>query len=390
MKRLLADTLFKRLFLLMWAALVLSHVVGFWVTHSLGDHRVLIDGPQVRILERDGPHGPPPPDGPQEGPGFRAGPPPPDVPGGPELHEGPVLRVVGFNPGPVPHWLDYVVRFVIVAVAAWIGARWLSGPMRRMAGASKAVAAALLQHRRPAPLDESLGTLEVQQTAAVFNDMARQLHEQFESRGLMMAAISHDLRTPLARLRLRLEQLDAGPLKERCVADVHEADQLITSVLNTLRLRHQDAPPERVDLRALLQSLVDDLADQGQAASCEFLPLEHPAVVLAETTDLQRVVGNLVGNALRHGGSARVSLAELGERLLVRVDDDGPGIPEPELEAVFQPFYRVDASRSRLTGGTGLGLYIARDLARRHGGTLTLSNRHEGGLRAELSLPRAS
>jgi signal transduction histidine kinase len=382
MKHLLADTLFKRLFLLMWVALVLSHVVGFWVVQAVGG------GPDVVIHDA----GPPPlrAGGPglDIGPGDEPGPPP-----FPSRGDGADPPTIVFSPAPLPGarflWLDYLVRFLIVAIAAWVGARWLAGPMRRLAGASRAVAAALSRQRRPAPLDESLGTLEVQQTAAVFNDMASQLHEQFEARGLMMAAISHDLRTPLARLRLRLEQLDPGALKDRCVADVQEADHMISSVLNTLRLSHQASAPQRVDMRALLQSLADDGVDQGQAVSFEFLPLEHPAVVLADTSDLQRVVGNLVGNAVRHGGSARVSLAEAGDRLLVRVDDDGPGIPEDELESVFQPFYRVDASRSRQTGGTGLGLYIARDLARRHGGELSLSNRREGGLRAELSLPRA-
>ncbi|HET7791910.1 MAG TPA: ATP-binding protein [Rhizobacter sp.] len=379
MKHLFADTLFKRLFFLMWMALLLSHLAGFMTADA-------VFGPPFK-------HGPPPRDMVlrDELPPLPDGPPPMRE-HGPRPDDASPLG----SPGGMPPmrsewlWLDYLVRTLVIGGAAWLGARWMAEPMRRLARASQAVAVSLAQHRRPPPLDEAAGTVETQQTARVFNHMAVQLHEQFEAGTLMMAAISHDLRTPLQRLRLRLEQLDPGALKERCVADVQEAEHLIASVLDSLRLRHEGRPPQRLDMRALLQSLVDDLSEQGHRVDLLPLPLERPPVVLADASELQRAIGNLVGNALRHAGAAEVTLAEQNGHLLVRVDDRGPGIPEAELEAVFKPFYRVDSSRSRQTGGAGLGLYIARDLVRRHGGELTLANRAEGGLRAELSLPFAS
>lgn len=379
MKRLLADTLFKRLFLLMWVALLASHLAGFLTADALF-----------------GPGMPHEPGGPPRDVMLREELPP--------LADGPLPREPGEAPprqrppGPPPQgdpwlWLDLLIRTLVIGGAAWFGARWLAEPMRRLARASQNIAQSLAQHRHPPPLDEGIGTVEMQQTAQVFNRMATQLHEQFEAGNLMMAAISHDLRTPLQRLRLRLEQLDPGPLKDRCVVDVQEAEQLIANVLDTLRLRRDGSRPQRLDMRALLQSLVDDLVEQGEPVVLHTLPMERPAIASADASDLQRAIGNLLGNALRHGGSAEVSLAERGDQLLVRVDDRGPGIPDAELEAVFQPFYRVDASRSHRpgeSGGTGLGLYIARDLVRRHGGELTLANRAEGGLRAEISLPFAT
>ncbi len=374
MKKWLADTLFKRLFLLMWVALVMSHVAGVFTSHHLTD------------TWAGGTASSRPPEEVQ-GPGL----PPPLLPLPARVDpwaDGPAAGAPSFGAALRTLWLDYLVRLLVIGGAAWFGARWLSRPMRRLADASRALAQSLATRQPYTPLREDRGTLEVQRTADVFNTMAAQLQQQFEAQGLMMAAISHDLRTPLTRLRMRLEQMEPGALKERCAADVQEADRMIASVLEALRLSHQSAPLQRVDLRALLNSAVDDMAEQGHDVALEILPLETASVVLADASALQRVVGNLVGNALRHGGSARLALGEHGEQLVVRIDDHGPGIPEHELDAVFRPFYRLDPARRADTGGAGLGLYIARDLVQRFGGTLVLANRREGGLRAELRLPR--
>ncbi len=158
-----------------------------------------------------------------------------------------------------------------------------------------------------------------------------------------------------------------------------------------MRDRHAAEARQRIDAHALLQSLADDLREQGQPVSVLALAAgTAPVVVLARPTALRRVIGNLIGNALRHGGSARVSLQlDAGEAQLL-IEDDGPGIPEPQLEAVFQPFYRADPSRSSGAGtGSGLGLYIARDLVQAEGGRLVLANRPEGGLRATVVLALA-
>ena len=181
-------------------------------------------------------------------------------------------------------------------------------------------------------------------------------------------------------MRLRLETGEVAPnVRERCVEDIHEMNRLVESVIEVFRPA-EAAAPQRVDLSALAQSAVDDLAETGAVVSFE----GAAAVVSADPVALRRVVDNLVGNALRYAGSARVrvDLAAGVTRLIV--EDDGPGIPEAELERVRQPFRRVEGSRNRTTGGTGLGLYIAQQLVRRQGALLSLSNRAEGGLRAEV------
>jgi len=357
--------------------------------------------PMGTLPSRSQPGGPPPQDGGARGNGPPPGPPPgdglgPGGPGGPTGPNGPGGPAGPAGPGaPDPGgglpasalWLDYFVRFVAIGVAAWFGARWLSAPMRGLADASRGLSDALADGRPTPLLDERRGTLEVRQAAHVFNAMARRLRTQFDAQSLLMAAISHDLRTPLARLRMRLETMDEQQQAQRCVADVHEMDALIGSVLETMRDSHSRGERERVDLAALAQSLVDDLAEQNHAVQ---LAGDAPAaIVLAQPAALKRVLGNLIGNALRYGGSAAVSVSMRSHEVQVCVDDTGPGIAADQLEAVFQPFYRIDASRSRSTGGVGLGLYIARDLAQREGGRLALSNRSGGGLRAELVLPLA-
>jgi protein-histidine pros-kinase len=229
-------------------------------------------------------------------------------------------------------------------------------------------------------LDEADGTREVRDAAAVFNRMAAELSGQFEERGLMMAAISHDLRTPLTRMRLRLETGEVeAKVRERCIDDLREMNGLVESVIEVFRPA-EAVRLQRVDLSALAQSAVDDLAETGAAVSFE----GPPAVVHADPVALRRVLDNLVGNALRYAGNARVrvDLAAGVTRLIV--DDDGPGIPDAELERVRQPFRRLESSRNRDTGGTGLGLYIAQQLVRRQGAVLVLGNRPEGGLRAEV------
>ncbi|HEU5296463.1 MAG TPA: ATP-binding protein [Burkholderiaceae bacterium] len=184
-------------------------------------------------------------------------------------------------------------------------------------------------------------------------------------------------------MRLRLEAADVGAaLRERCSTDIAGMNTLIDSVLEVFR---PDAPTAqtaatRIDLAALAQSAVDDLADAGADVA-----FEGPTVVItARPLPLRRVLDNLIGNALRYAGHARVRLEHDALATVLAVEDNGPGIPQAELERVLQPFRRVERSRNPATGGTGLGLYIANELARREGATLSLHNRPQGGLRAEL------
>lgn len=379
-----ADTLTRRLFLLLWATLMLSHVLGFSMAH-MGSERPPHHWRGVPLV----PEMPPVP-------GMFPAP-----PGEPRLTSasGPTYRV-GFpgTPPPLgPHvmpprlWLDYLVRVLVMAAAAWLGARWLSRPVRRLTEASVALSEALGRHVAIPELNERSGPVEVRQAAQVFNRMARQLSERFEERGLLMASISHDLRTPLTRLRMRLERLRPDPIAERCVADVNDVNALIDAVLDALNDERTQEPRQELDVTALVEAMADDRAEEGQPVQAEVGPQPGMgAVARAQPVALKRVLDNLVDNALRHGERARLAVHAEGEWVQIRVDDDGPGIPVGQLEAVFKPFYRLDGSRSQDTGGVGLGLYIARELTQRQGGTLTLMNRPEGGLRAVLTLPRAA
>ncbi|MFG6488088.1 ATP-binding protein [Roseateles sp. BYS78W] len=392
------DGLGLRLFLLMWAALALSHLAA-WLLLSQALHgplkgdlreRFPSGPPQMRMDGRSPPpgaFGPGGPGGPRDegrddfgdaGPPAR-GEPPMAPPAGMQV------RVPTFPslPPDLP-WrsslVDYGVRLLVIALAAWWGSRWLAGPVRRLVSAAQQLTPALARGR-PAPrLDEDTGTVEVREAAAVFNRMAAELSGQFEERGLMIAAISHDLRTPLTRMRLRLETGEVEPkVRDRCIDDLREMNRLVESVIEVFRPAEM-AQPQRVDLSALAQSAVDDLAEAGLTVSFD----GPPAVVRADPVSLRRVIDNLVGNALRYAGNARVSVELSAGVTRLVVEDDGPGIPEAELERVRQPFRRVEGSRNRATGGTGLGLYIAQQLVQRQGGALVLSNRVEGGLRAEV------
>lgn len=396
----LVDTLPKRLLWLMWATLVLSHLLAFSLVRGWSGPPPGPPSGRPPVVQPGGPGGPPP-DAPGPRRGGPPGAPPGDSPGAPPpAMPTPVFPSLpptpGLGDGPGLPWpsllLDYGVRLLFIALAAWAGGRWLSGPLRRLGAASRELGRAL-RSGRPAPqLDDRAGTREVQQLAQEFNGMALQLQRAFEGRALMVAAISHDLRTPLTRLRMRLEtQLEPGApaarlerLREQSVADLREMNALIDSVLTVFQPQGSHEPSQPIDLRALLQAVVDDATDAAEPG--QFLHLDAPAGdwrLQAPPHALRRVLDNLVGNALRYGGGrVRVALRPGPE---VQIDDDGPGIPPALLDAVFEPFVRVDASRHRASGGVGLGLYIARQLSEAMGAQLRLSNRPEGGLRASLT-----
>ena len=294
---------------------------------------------------------------------------------------------------PVPLLLvDYGVRILVIALAAWGGSRWLSAPMRRLVDASRALQRSLDDAARPAELDEQHGTREVRESARVFKLMARRLRQQFRARSVMVAAMSHDLRTPLTRLRMRIDAMGTDTdLQQRAAEDVQEMNRLIDTVLGVFRGDALGTPEPLRDIavQALLQALVDDLAEQGQPV--RLLPADSAAaqaVVRSEPDALRRVIDKLVSNALRYASAAEVWVSASRAEVCVVVQDRGPGIPDADLDAVFEPFYRVEASRNRATGGAGLGLYIARELSQRQGARIAVANHPGGGLRAEVVLPR--
>jgi signal transduction histidine kinase len=276
-------------------------------------------------------------------------------------------------------WIDYLLRATVIAFGAALGARWLARPMRRLADAAQALQQSLARGGALPALDERRGTVEVRETARLFNRMGQRLREQFDARGLHLAAVSHDLRTPLTRLRLRLEALPPAE-REAAAQDIAAIDALLDDTLAVLR-EQRAGEPERVDLGALLQALADDLAEQGQPV--ELLPPAPGMLVRARPVALRRVLDNLVGNALRHGGNARLHARREGTVVELCVDDDGAGIPPEQIARAFEPWVRLGEQGA----GQGLGLAIARDLAERDGATLALVNRPDGGLRACLRLP---
>ena len=268
-----------------------------------------------------------------------------------------------------------------IALLAYAVARFASAPLRRMAEASAQLGQDL--DRPPLPVK---GPSEVRQAAAAFNAMQSRLQSYFAERTQMLAAITHDLQTPLTRLRLRLERVEDEELRERLVADLQAMRALIDEGLELARTAETAEPRVLLDLDSLLESLVEDAVDAGGAA--EFTA-GCGAVLQLRPLATRRMFANLIDNALKHGGSAAVSAARSNGAVTVLIRDRGPGLPDAMLERAFDPFVRAEGSRSRETGGTGLGLTIARTLAQKGGATLTLRNHPEGGLEARVTWPNA-
>ena len=229
------------------------------------------------------------------------------------------------------------------------------------------------------------GPREVRQAAQAFNRMQARIDRLIADRTQALAAVSHDLRTPLARLRLRAGFLDDAEVQQQIDADLDEMDAMIGSTLAYLRGDEEQEEVRSADIAAMLQTLCGDAEDMGKAVTYEGPPQARlPCRAIA----LKRAFANVIDNAVKYGTSARVVLADRGRELVIHVDDAGPGVPEEQLESVFQPFYRLEESRNRGTGGSGLGLAIARQAVGHHGGSMTLQNLAGGGLRASIRLPR--
>lgn len=271
------------------------------------------------------------------------------------------------------------VLLVSVLLLSFLAVRWVTRPLSTLARAADELGADL---NRP-PLPER-GPLEVRAAAAAFNNMQARLRDYIYERTRILTAVSHDLRTPITRLRLRAELLTDEELKAKLVRDLQEMENMTNSTLSFLRGFEDREPLQSVDLMALLESLEMDFRDMGNDVSLHGR-LDRP--VLLRPRAMRRLLDNLVTNAVRYGKKAMISAEDLGETVVIRVRDAGPGIPAGELEKVFEPYYRLDTARSQESGGTGLGLSIARNIADLHGGKLVLQNHPAGGLEAVLTLP---
>jgi signal transduction histidine kinase len=236
------------------------------------------------------------------------------------------------------------------------------------------------------PISET-GPREVRQAARAFNTMQSRLASYLNDRLHILAAVSHDLKTPITRLKLRSEMLPDPKQREKFLADLEDMETMIGATLDFLRGESRQETGVPLDINALLSTLRDDMLAMGGAVE---LNGTANGPLLTRPQALKRCLNNLIDNAVRYGGGAVITVKDTAEMLTLYIDDNGPGIPENQLQTLFEPFRRGESSRNRTSGGTGLGLAIARNLARAHGGDVTLANRSAGGLRATLSLPRGA
>ena len=293
---------------------------------------------------------------------------------------------VGSPPGAPPWGRTFLLAFALsalgVAVVTVAMGRRISKPMQRLAAA----AGRLGRGEEVGDLPEA-GPVEIRRTVRAFNLMRERLDRFVRDRTAMLAAISHDLRTPITSLRLHAELVEDERTRAKIVAALDEMQRMTEETLAFIREDMRREETRTVDLHALIDSVAADLADLGHAITVPE-PAEPGRVLVAcRPVALRRAFRNLLENAGAYGVRATARIARDDAGLRVVIEDEGPGIPESDLERVFEPFVRLEESRSRDTGGTGLGLAIARTIVRGHGGDIRLENREGGGLRATVALP---
>lgn len=284
---------------------------------------------------------------------------------------------------PLGQWQVAMIRWILFTVLllapiAWLFSRRLAEPIRAFAAAAEG-----LGRHKQAALVAVRGPTEIRLAAEALNEMQARLEHHVTERTSMIGAIAHDLRTPLARLAFHLH---AAPkeLRLKAEAEVGEMERMISTVLDFVQNEERVQEQERLDLRLLVEGVVDDLADAGyEARLSEGVPVD----VIGDHFLLRRLFANLITNAVTYGKRASVGVFIRGERAVVEVGDDGPGLSPEEIRRAFEPFFRAEGSRNRATGGIGLGLAIVQAAARSHGGDVQLSNRPEGGLCARVTLP---
>ncbi|HEX5788049.1 MAG TPA: ATP-binding protein, partial [Woeseiaceae bacterium] len=314
----------------------------------------------------------------------RGGGPEPDLDVAIRLPDGGLLafRVPAPRSGPpLPRgiFLQLGVLTAVLALVLFLMARGITRPLSALAGAAEAVS----RGGSPQQLPET-GAREIRDATRAFNTMQERLQRYLESRTQMLAAMSHDLRTPLTRMLLRAERIKDPDLRDRFVQDANEMTAMIQATLELFRGMNGEEPTSRIEVMPFLAVIAGEFAETGADVT---LAGAANAPIEARPVALKRCMTNLIGNAVKYGKRAHV-VVEDGDALVIRVRDDGPGIPPGALGKVFEPFYRLEQSRNPATGGTGLGLSIARDIAQLHGGTVELLNLEPRGLEAVLTLPR--
>jgi signal transduction histidine kinase len=286
------------------------------------------------------------------------------------------------------HSPTFLTAFALMTAAAVLLTLWavkqLTAPVRTLAEAAEALG----RDVNAPPLPEN-GPTEVAVAAVAFNTMAARIRRFVQDRTELLTAIGHDLRTPITRLKLRAEFVEDDEQRGKILADLEELEAMVSATLAFGRDARTTEPVTQLDLAELLRTILDEAGD-ARPEVVDHLRYDGPAhlTVRARSLALKRVLVNLVANAVNYGGSAAVRLFQDGARMVVvEIEDDGPGIPSSELDRVFEPFHRGEPSRNRETGGVGLGLPIARNIMRAHGGDVTIANRPSGGVKATVTLP---
>ncbi len=297
---------------------------------------------------------------------------------------------INAEPEPIRPWHSptFLAAFLLMTLTAagltiW-AVRRLTAPVRVLAEAAEALG----RDVNAAPLPED-GPTETAIAAVAFNTMAARIRRFVSDRTEMLTAIGHDLRTPITRLKLRAEFIDDDELRGKILGDLDELETMVSATLAFGRDSRANEPVSSVDLVELLRTILDETSDAHPDAA-DRLTYAGPAhqTVRVRPVALKRALANLVSNAESYGGAARVTMVPPTDgTIAVTIEDDGPGIPVEEMDRVFEPFHRLEQSRNRETGGVGLGLPIARNMLRAHGGDVVLKNRPEGGLQAIVTLP---
>lgn len=276
-------------------------------------------------------------------------------------------------------WITFFVTAIVISVIVAFALRRITRPL----GQLSAAAGKLGRGEAVSPIRKD-GPADVRETIRAFNEMQERLHKFVADRTQMLAAISHDLRTPITSLRLRAEMLDDEEARERMIATLADMQNMVEATLAFAREEASSEPTRATDLAALIEAIGDDLGAIGHAVTVNAAAkLGYPC----RPSALRRALTNLIENAAIYGKQATVTLTDTPSGPEIIITDEGPGIPPKDIERIFEPFVRLESSRNTDTGGIGLGMAIARDIVRRHGGDITLANRREGGLAVTVTLP---
>lgn len=281
-----------------------------------------------------------------------------------------------------------IVQTVVLYLVMLVPLVWLTRRIARSMGALRDGVAQFEQTQQAEPIPPS-GPSDLADLTRSFNAMSARISAMLNEKDVMLGAIGHDLKTPLAALRVRVESVPDDRQRARMVASIDDITRTLDDILSLARIGRTGEAPEPVNLGALVEMIADEYRDLGQdveLADCERI------VAPLQLTWIRRALRNVIGNAVRYGQRARISVARQAKSVAITIDDDGPGIADDQIERMFEPFTRLEASRNMATGGTGLGLTLARAVAHQHGGTLTVQNRRGAGgaiegLRAVLTLP---